>query len=270
MAAFVYKPIATRPRLSNLIRQYWVGEVTTTAGESFTHLAPAQSSAQLLVHYQGEFATVDQQKNVSKNLVAGFYGPSLLPKQYTTGSGQAAIFGIELSPWAIPALFSVPASQLINQTIALPDLLGATSSELVEKLLSAATPEERAQLASAFFEERLHRQQDTKIGGLLYAIQQIHRMRGQVSKKTLVDQCCLSKRQFERNFKELTGFSAQTYSRIIRFENAITRFADWKGSLTDFALACGYYDQAHFNHDFKSFAGLTPREYEAFQLVSFR
>jgi AraC-like DNA-binding protein len=29
----------------------------------------------------------------------------------------------------------------------------------------------------------------------------------------------------------------------------------------DLALACGYYDQAHFIHDFKSFSGFSPSDY---------
>ncbi|MBK8024857.1 MAG: helix-turn-helix domain-containing protein [Chloroflexi bacterium] len=31
------------------------------------------------------------------------------------------------------------------------------------------------------------------------------------------------------------------------------------------ALACGYYDQSHFTHEFRQFAGCTPEIYRAQQ-----
>jgi AraC-like DNA-binding protein len=49
-------------------------------------------------------------------------------------------------------------------------------------------------------------------------------------------------------------------ARLLRFERAVARLRAGAG-LVDAALDSGYYDQAHFNRDFKHFAGRTPTEY---------
>ncbi len=51
---------------------------------------------------------------------------------------------------------------------------------------------------------------------------------------------------------------------MLRFQRAVAqthaaRAVDW----TEVALASGYYDQAHFIHDFRAFSGLTPTGYLA-------
>lgn len=51
-------------------------------------------------------------------------------------------------------------------------------------------------------------------------------------------------------------------ARIIRFNRAQNLLREHTGARwTDLALQCGYYDQAHFNRDFRDFTGGTPSEY---------
>ena len=72
----------------------------------------------------------------------------------------------------------------------------------------------------------------------------------------------LSAKRFIERFKTEVGLTPKRYCRIRRFQRAVTlvnrgRHIHWP----EVALECGYFDQAHFIHDFRSFAGLTPTGY---------
>ena len=67
---------------------------------------------------------------------------------------------------------------------------------------------------------------------------------------------------FERRFKYLTGVTPKTMARLIRFETiCYTLYSNPMRRATDLAHEFGYTDQAHFIHDFKAFAVLTPGEF---------
>jgi AraC-like DNA-binding protein len=76
----------------------------------------------------------------------------------------------------------------------------------------------------------------------------------------------LSPKRFIEKFKAAVGVTPKHYCRILRFQQTLAqaengRRVDW----THIALDCGYFDQAHFIHDFRSFAGITPTGYQAGQ-----
>ena len=63
-------------------------------------------------------------------------------------------------------------------------------------------------------------------------------------------------------FRSDVGLSPKAFCRIRRFAAVLRRLeravnVDW----IDVALSCGYFDQAHFNHDFRAFSGLSPSAY---------
>jgi AraC-like DNA-binding protein len=70
----------------------------------------------------------------------------------------------------------------------------------------------------------------------------------------------LGQRQLERLFRYQVGLTPKQFSRIQRV--ALVRQQLQQGQpLLDTALTCGYSDQAHFIHDFKTVVGMTPGQY---------
>jgi len=86
---------------------------------------------------------------------------------------------------------------------------------------------------------------------------------GTLKADALAEYTALSKRHFERRFKQEVGLSPKQFSRIIRIQNARTLMQKKapNTSLTDVSYACHFFDQAHFIRDFKWFTHETPKAY---------
>jgi methylphosphotriester-DNA--protein-cysteine methyltransferase len=71
-----------------------------------------------------------------------------------------------------------------------------------------------------------------------------------------------SHKHFVARFRRSVGLPPKLYSRLLRFQRAL-RAVPPEGTVrwSEVAIDCGYYDQAHFNRDFRAFSGITPLEY---------
>jgi transcriptional regulator GlxA family with amidase domain len=74
----------------------------------------------------------------------------------------------------------------------------------------------------------------------------------------------ISRKHLNDLFDTHIGLTPKTYARMFRFRRVVDlvqqrRSLDW----TRIAMSCGYYDQAHFNHEFREFSGMSPGEYAA-------
>ena len=96
-----------------------------------------------------------------------------------------------------------------------------------------------------------------------YAIGTFDHAPGTTSIARVTDVIGLSAKRFIDRFKSEVGVTPKRYCRVRRFQRALTlshrRHVDW----ASVALDCGYFDQAHFIHDFRSFAGITPSGYQS-------
>jgi AraC-like DNA-binding protein len=97
-----------------------------------------------------------------------------------------------------------------------------------------------------------------------FALSTFDRASHTTSISAVTDAIGMSAKRFIERFKAQVGVTPKRYCRIRRFQQAVGRAhrgdrVDW----AQVALDCGYFDQAHFIHDFRSFSGLTPTDYQA-------
>jgi AraC-like DNA-binding protein len=86
---------------------------------------------------------------------------------------------------------------------------------------------------------------------------------GEAKIRDLAAHLGLSQRHFIKVFSNQVGVTPKLFGRVQRFQRAVnlTRNSstpDW----ADIAAACGYFDQSHLIHDFQTFSGLSPTEFQ--------
>jgi AraC-like DNA-binding protein len=95
-----------------------------------------------------------------------------------------------------------------------------------------------------------------------YAVQQFSSALPGLSVSRVVGKVGFSQRRFIQLFNDEVGLTPKLFSRVSRFQRVIqTAHARDELNWVKMALDCGYYDQAHFIHDFQAFAGITPSAY---------
>ena len=202
-------------------------------------------------------------------LIIYFDGRPSGREAFTAGLHDAAVIatltgpagGVQANLTALGArlFFDRPLAGLTNCTVNLDDLLGPSIWRLQSELHDARTWEARfavldREIASRILTARRPRAE------LTWAWEQLVRTAGQVRVGALSSKIGWSDRHFARQFAREIGTTPKAFARVLRFGSAVRLLTQRSDCLTDIALDCGYYDQAHFTRDFRELAGVTPTE----------
>jgi len=173
---------------------------------------------------------------------------------------QSITVGIRFKPGGGAAFFRLPLHELTDATLDLRTLWGCSTHALADQLAEATTAHQKIAHLEAFLLRRLDRLPTLDVT-VQSAIAAVRRAQGDISVTTLRTDLSLSERQLERTFRQQTGLTPRQFARLTRFRQVVRLLHQPALPLTDVAYRAGYYDQAHFIHDFKTLAGLTPRDY---------
>ena len=75
----------------------------------------------------------------------------------------------------------------------------------------------------------------------------------------------MSPSNFQRCFKQETGFSPQRYAMELRLENARSRLMSGSDSIPLIATECGFSDRYAFSKAFRKYTGVSPARYRSSQ-----
>ncbi|AFD05728.1 helix-turn-helix transcriptional regulator [Solitalea canadensis] len=244
--------------LADYVRSFWAFEMDLPEEQPYVYRSMADACTEMVFHYKGRFDNADGPQ-LKPEPLSMMHAQTQRYRRFIT-KGSFGIFGVYLYPFAVPRLLSVSSAELTDQMPDLHTLLGAEGAELEERMLHALDNRQRMVILSNYLLKRLQQQKEAP-AVIRTAIKTAIQANGLINIPSFTEQFYLSSRQFERRFKEQSGFTLKTYCRILRFHSALNEYGNKAISLTDLAYQCGYYDQSHFINDFKQFSGYTPKEY---------
>ena len=169
--------------------------------------------------------------------------------------------GVHFKPWGLAPFLPMPAAELCDRPVTVDQVWGRPAiGELRDRLAMADKPHEMLTLLE---EELMRRLCETPGLALVrHTSSVIAATNGAVAVGDLSDATGVSSTHLSQRFKELIGVTPKRLARTYRFTAAVFSIdpagpIDW----ADLASGAGYFDQAHFGHEFREFTGLTPTRY---------
>ena len=165
-------------------------------------------------------------------------------------------------PHTINMFLNTPVSTFYNKEISGYDIDDKQLNELAKQVFECADNG----LCINFIEKWLLSRLSIRSNDTIFRIERMNAAIEQlcVAPQTFVTKlssnCCLSKKQFEREFYLHVGMNPKEYSRIVRLQKALALLQQKRNDINhaQIAYASGYADQSHYIREFKRLSGYTP------------
>lgn len=241
------------PALSPYIRKYLIIESDV---QRVNTLLP-DTSLVMAFRYKGHvsYGVNGSTKTLPLSILSGLR-KSVRLINYSKGAGNILVHFKEAGA---NAFIKEPLHELMNETVALDYFNGHKNiADLEEQLAATTNHPQRINLVEHYLLARLCNPRPDNL--ILAALEKIHSTKGMIRIKDLAGAVCLSQDAFEKRFRKIIGLSPKQFAYVVRMKSVIgSGLKDH--TLAETAFDAGYFDQPHFNKDFKLFTGQTPSDF---------
>ena len=240
----IYQP---REDLRPYVRYYWV----LNSDEPFSVPTFPIGCPQIIFHkksplYLPELDTCQSQFTIS--------GQVNFPAHIQSDGGLEMIVAV-FYPHTVGMFIDTTPSTFYNLEISGYDIENRQLNEIAQRIFDCEDDKECIEILEKFLMSKIGVSLNiNRIGESVSTL-----LRAPVtSVNTLADNACLSKRQFERVFRETVGMNPKEYAGIVQFQKALWLMQRGESNYAGIAAECGYSDQSHFIRNFKELSGYTP------------
>jgi len=178
---------------------------------------------------------------------------------------ETEYFGIRFMPGVNPLKGAINLSELANNEECFEDLITSCDErkQLLEGMFFSDSFEDKIKTFMNYYMHHYDTQSMDKnsLNHILY--HKILHSGGSLKLSELSNFTGYSERYLNKKIHEEFGMNPKNLVKIIRFQKAVGHLTETIQNINcmDTALEFGYYDQSHFNKEFKKFTGLTPIHY---------
>ena len=184
-----------------------------------------------------------------------------IPTTATIKKGNTCLI-TRFQPFAGSLFFPNQLAEFTNESIDLFDILSKESVEFYHRLMDQPSLEQKVKVLEAFLIGRLAatKKDGNRIALVEGLCDSIGRNKESFDLKRLSAEFNRSERFIQKLFLNYVGITPNNFFSVQRFNKSLGLVRKANMPLTHIAYECGYYDQAHFIKEFKSYTGLTPSQ----------
>ncbi len=249
-----YSIFIPESRLQRFVECFWLVQ-----GDGIEEqIVVPDGCSELIFHLSDPFSSLSgdgQWVRQEKILIAGQIAQAM---NLRSGS-KSCVLGVKFKPDGLWSLLRIPMGSFTNNVIDASNVLRDEISCLRDRLLEQPSSFQKVKCLEQFLLGIAARTEPKETLGEL--ILRIENAQGSLSIHQLAREFRMSERKLQRTFLEQVGVSAKMFTRIVRFRNVYQLLQKGKHTKAEASYLLGYFDQPHFNNEFREFTGMSPEDW---------
>lgn len=242
------KVVRPRKELQPYVRYYWM----LKSNEPFSVLTFPIGCPQIIFHRKTPLFIPELNRSQGQLTISG----QVNFPAHIKSDGNLEMVVVVFYPHTIGMFIDTPPSAIFNQEISGYDIGNRMLNETAAKIFDSPEANTAIEILENWLLEKIKPTLNSR--RMSSSINLLMRYPA-ISISSLAENACLSRKQYERIFREQVGMNPKEYARVVRFQRSLWLLQCGSNNFAGISADCGYADQSHFIREFKVMSGHTPK-----------